>query len=86
MENTSDNLIYSWMPNCDRMLNMILHNDNIPFYPSQDNFNTYKAFDFTTQRNFDEDEDYLLTFLPSLLITISSIFRSQATSISHTGC
>ena len=36
--------------------------------------------------DFDEDEDYLLTFLPSLLITISSIFRSQATSISHTGC
>jgi hypothetical protein len=61
MENYDD-LIYSWMPACDKMLKMTLENSNLPFFPnSQTEIKNLKAFDFTIQRSIEADEDFVST-------------------------
>jgi translation initiation factor 3 subunit D len=50
------------MPSYDKMIKLTLENSNIPFFPnSQDDINNLKAFDFTVQRNIEQDEDFVST-------------------------
>ena len=63
MLNTNENqedIILSWLPNCKELLAKTLNNSNFIFYPYGNNSdNTFKAFDFTVNKNIlENDEDF----------------------------
>jgi hypothetical protein len=56
----NDNFIYSWLPNCEEMLNKTMNNKNFIYYPHSSYHEKYKAFDMSSQRgSLDADDEFV---------------------------
>ena len=53
-----DDIIFSWLPNCKELLSKTLNHSNFVYYPFGNiGDNSFKAFDFTVNKNVVENED-----------------------------
>ena len=56
---TQEDIILSWLPNCKELLKKTLNHSNFVYYPygNVPTDNCFKAFDFTINRNIVENEE-----------------------------
>lgn len=55
---TQEDIIFSWLPNCKDILSKTMNNSNFVFYPYGNNCDTsLKAFDFAVNKNIVENEE-----------------------------
>ncbi len=70
-----DNFIFSWLPNCEEMLEKTLKNKNTIYYPSPYSTETFRVFDIASQKGNVEAED---DFVAIDQKNISSIGKAKA--------